>query len=172
MNDLIKRIKYLVVDVDGVLTDGGIYYDATGNELKKFCTKDSAGFHAAKAAGIKIIVLTGRECEANTRRLTEMKVDYLFQGIRDKYSFLKSFMLENNIEKEQIAYIGDDINDFAPMTLVNYVGCPIDSCKEVKSIANYISPIKGGNGAARDVIEHMLDGMGVWEEIIKTTKVA
>ena len=73
----LKEIKYLVIDVDGTMTDAGIYYDEHGNELKKFCTKDAAGFFAAHQAGMEILVLTGRECAATTRRMTEMKVDYL-----------------------------------------------------------------------------------------------
>ncbi len=151
-----RKIGYVVVDVDGTLTDAGVCYDDNGNEIKKFCTGDSAGFHAAQAAGMKIVILTGRECAATKRRLTEMRVDYLFQGVRDKYSFLKQFMHEHDIIKEGIAYIGDDLNDLPPMDLVGYVGCPADSCKEVKAIANYVSSIKGGQGAVRDVIQHYL----------------
>ena len=145
------------------------YYDDNGNEIKKFCTRDSVGFHAAQELGIKILILTGRECLANTKRLTEMKVDYLFQGVRDKYFFLKKFMRDNNIKKKEITYIGDDINDLASMTLVGYVGCPNDSCKEVKKIANYISPVKGGAGSARDVIEHYLEEIGEWDGAVKYT---
>ena len=95
--DEVKTIKYLVIDVDGTLTDSGIYYDETGNELKKFCTKDAAGFFAAQKAGIKIIILTGRECKATKRRMEEMKVDYLYQDIKDKTSFLQEFMKKNNL---------------------------------------------------------------------------
>ena len=104
-----KKVKLLVVDVDGTMTDAGIYYDEHGNELKKFCTKDAAGFFAAHKSGIKIMVLTGRECAATTRRVqTELKVDYLFQNVKDKLSFLKKFMQENEILKEEVGYIGDD----------------------------------------------------------------
>ena len=166
MTDKIDKIQYIVVDVDGTMTDGGIYYDENGNETKKFCTKDAAGYFAAKIIGIKTIVLTGRECAATTRRLTEMKVDYLFQGVKDKLSFLKQFMQENNITKEQIAYIGDDVNDLAPMSLVGYIGCPVDSCKEIIAMADYISNVKGGYGAVRDVIEHVLEERGEWGKAI------
>lgn len=166
MIDNLGKISYIVVDVDGTMTDGGIYYDEYGNETKKFCTKDAAGYHAAKQVGIKILVLTGRECSATTRRLTEMKVDYLIQGVQDKYSYLNQFMQEHNISKEQIAYIGDDVNDIAPMSLVGYIGCPKDSCKEIIAIADYVSKIKGGYGAVRDVIEHVLEERGEWVDAI------
>ena len=162
MTDKVGKIQYFVIDVDGTMTDGGIYYDEFGNETKKFCTKDAAGYFAAKMVGIKTIVLTGRESAATTRRLTEMKVDYLFQGVKEKLSFLKQFMQDNNITKEQIAYIGDDVNDIAPMSLVGYIGCPADSCKEIISMADYVSIKKGGCGAVRDVIEHVLGERDEW----------
>lgn len=101
-----KKIKYLVIDVDGTMTDAGIYYDEHGNELKKFCTKDAAGFFAAKEAGIQVMVLTGRECAATTRRMGEMKVDYLVQNCKDKVSYLAEFMQEHQIMKEEIGYLG------------------------------------------------------------------
>ena len=159
-------IKYLVIDVDGTMTDGGLYYDENGNETKKFCTKDAAGFFAAHQAGIKIMVLTGRECKATTRRMTEMKVEYLCQNVKDKVTYLKNFINEKGIKKEEIGYIGDDLNDLPPMKLCGYVGCPEDSCLEVKNTANYISPIKGGYGAVRDVIEHLLRESNLWDEAV------
>lgn len=159
-------IKYLVIDVDGTMTDAGIYYDENGNELKKFCTRDAAGFFAAHQIGIKIIVLTGRECQATTRRMTEMKVDYLYQNVNDKCYFLKQFMKDNNISKEELGYIGDDLNDFQSMKLAEFIGCPADSCKEIKEIANIVSDFNGGQGAVRDVIEKMLRAMNLWSSTV------
>lgn len=156
------QIKYWVVDVDGTLTDAGIYYDEQGNEMKKFCTKDAAGFFAAHKAGMKIMILTGRECAATSRRMGELKVDYLRQNIKDKYKFLKVFLEENQIAKEQVAYIGDDLNDLHSMSLAGFIGCPKDSCVEIKELADYISPIKGGHGAVRDVIEYVLRERNEW----------
>ena len=161
-------IKFLVIDVDGTMTDGGIYYDEKGNELKKFCTKDAAGFFAAKAAGIKIMILTGRECNATTRRLTELKVDFLYQNIKDKATFLKDFMGEHNIKSEEIGYIGDDLNDLPPMLLCGFRGCPSDSCKEVIANCNYVSKVKGGNGAVRDIIEMYLEDCNLWKKSINS----
>lgn len=157
------NIKYLVIDVDGTMTDGGLYYDENGNETKKFCTKDAAGFFIAHQVGIKIMVLTGRECKATTRRMTEMQVEYLFQNVKDKVNYLKTFMIENNIKREEIGYIGDDLNDLQSMTLCGYVACPKDACFEVKRIANFVSSKKGGYGAVRDVIEHMLRAHNLWD---------
>lgn len=163
MNDW-KKIKYLIIDVDGTMTDAGIYYDEHGNELKKFCTKDAAGFFAAKKTGIRIMVLTGRECAATTRRMTEMKVDYLVQNCKDKVTYLTQFMKDNGISGEEIGYLGDDLNDLPSMKLCGFVGCPQDACIEVKERADYVSNVKGGCGAVRDMIEHMLRERGEWEQ--------
>lgn len=159
-----QAIKYLVIDVDGTMTDAGIYYDENGNELKKFCTKDAAGFFAARHAGIKIMVLTGRECAATTRRMQEMKVDYLVQNCKNKVEYLTQFMADEQITKEEMGYLGDDLNDLPAMRLCGFVGCPEDACIEVKNRADYISSVKGGHGAVRDIIEYMLRDRGVWEK--------
>ena len=156
MNREKKEIKYLVIDVDGTLTDSGIYYDENGNELKKFSTKDAAGFFFANFVGIKIIVLTGRECAATTKRMEELKVERFFQNVKNKAEFLHNYMNMEGIKKEQLGYIGDDLNDLKAMSLAGFVGCPADSCNEVKELADYVSPIKGGHGAVRDIVEHLL----------------
>lgn len=162
----LQQIKYLIIDVDGTMTDAGIYYDEHGNELKKFCTKDAAGFFAAQKAGIKLMVLTGRECQATTRRMQEMKFDYIVQNIKDKEAYVKDFMEQNGISREELGYIGDDLNDLPPMKLCGFVGCPADACEEVKSQADYIAEIKGGYGAVRDVVSAMLKKRGEWEQVI------
>lgn len=164
---LLKKIKLLVIDVDGTMTDAGIYYDEKGNELKKFCTKDAAGFFAAHHVGIEIMVLTGRECYATTRRMTEMKVEYLVQNCKDKVTFLKEFMRENQIEKEEVGYLGDDLNDLNGMKLCGFVGCPKDACDEVKKVADYISSISGGYGAVRDIISYLLIQRNEWDNAVR-----
>lgn len=164
--DELKKIKYLIIDVDGTLTDAGIYYDERGNELKKFCTKDAAGFFAAHQVGMKIMILTGRESAATTRRMTEMKADYLIQNCRDKISYIKKFMQKNSILKDEIGYLGDDLNDLPGMQLCGFIGCPSDACKEVKEKADYVSNICGGHGAVRDIIEFLLQARGEWNDAI------
>ena len=163
---MFEQIKYLVLDVDGTMTDAGIYYDNTGNEIKKFCTRDGIGFMAARRAGIKLIVLTGRESLATTRRMQEMKIDYLYQKVGNKKEFLAGLMAEMNIAKESLGYIGDDINDYSAMSLAAFVGCPKDSCEQVKSIASYISDVCGGAGVVRDVVEYLLKQRGEWDSVI------
>lgn len=162
-----ERIKYLVIDVDGTLTDAGIYYDENGNELKKFCTKDAAGFFAARQTGIRTMILTGRECAATTRRMREMKVDFLIQNCKDKIEYLQDFMVEENISWEEIGYLGDDLNDYAGMKFAGFAGCPADACQEVKEICDYVSTVQGGHGAVRDIISYLLKRNGKWEDAVR-----
>lgn len=159
-------IKYLVIDVDGTMTDSGVYYDGTGNEFKKFSTKDGAGFFAAHAVGMKYMILTGRECEATARRMKEMKADYLIQNCTDKIGFLRSFVAEEKISFEEIGYLGDDLNDYPVMQLAGFAGCPADACEEIKEICDYVSSVKGGYGAVRDIISWLLKQRGEWKSAV------
>ena len=159
-------IKYLILDIDGTLTDGSVYYDDTGNELKKFCTKDGTGIILTRTAGITIIVLTGRECKATTRRMTELGVTELHQGVNDKGQWVQQWMEDNKISKDSVGYIGDDVNDIGPMKLCGFVACPADAIEEVKSIANYVATVNGGAGVVRDVIKHILNEDGRWGEVL------
>lgn len=158
-----QKIKLLVIDIDGTMTDAGIYYDERGNELKRFSAKDAAGFFAAHAVGIEILVLTGRKSSLVERRMDDLKADYVIQGIRDKHTFLQNFIREKNLEKEQIGYIGDDLNDLKAMQLAEFVGCPMDACEEIIEIADYISVFKGGEGAVRDTICYLLKQRNEWQ---------
>ena len=162
-----ENIKLLVIDVDGTMTDSGIYYDESGNELKKFSTRDAAGFFAVGVLDIKTMVLTGRESKATSRRMKELHVDYLYQNVKNKKEFLGNFLRQNNIPWQKVAFIGDDLNDYSVMKMVGLVGCPSDSCQEIKALANYVSVVRGGEGAVRDIVEHWLKSFGVWNEAIK-----
>lgn len=164
---LMSLIKYIVLDVDGTLTDSGIYYDENGNELKKFSTKDAAGIFAARALGIQTIVLTGRECKATMRRMEELGIEHIYQNVKKKDEFLRNYLIQEGIDAEDIGYIGDDINDYASMKLCGFRGCPADSCDEIKQISNYVSNVNGGHGAVRDIIEHYIKSCGKWDELIK-----
>lgn len=162
-----RKIEFVVIDIDGTMTDGSIYYDEKGNEIKKFNTRDAAGFFALKKCGIKIIILTGRKSIAAERRMNELKVDYLFQNVSDKKSFLTRFASEKGINLKHFGYIGDDLNDYAAMKNVGFVACPRDACKEVKAISDYVSNKKGGDGVVRDVAEHILKKVKLWDKIIE-----
>lgn len=162
-----SEIKYFIIDVDGTMTDGSVYYDNNGNEWKKFNTKDGLGLLAIKQVGMKAIILTGRNSQATARRMEELSIQYVFQNVKNKRKFLNDFMKEHHIKKEQVAYIGDDLNDYEAMKLAGFRACPSDACEEVKNFSIYISSQKGGDGAVRDVIGHVLKIMGKWDEWIK-----
>lgn len=150
------KLKLLVVDVDGTLTDAGIYYDESGNEIKKFCTRDAAGFFVTKKLGVKVMILTGRECKATIRRMQELDVDYVFQNIKEKQKFLVDFLAKENINTSEWGFIGDDLNDYSTMKMAGIKACPADSCKEIIALSDYVSSVKGGNGAFRDICENFL----------------
>ncbi|MEY8375964.1 HAD hydrolase family protein [Lachnospiraceae bacterium 56-18] len=161
-------LKYFILDIDGTLTDGGIYYDDTGNQLKKFCTKDGTGIILAHNSNIKLVVLTGRECQATTRRMTELGVKEIHQNVKNKVEWMNTWMSENGIKKEEVGYIGDDVNDLGAMKFCGFVACPADAIEEVKSIADYIAVVDGGHGVVRDVIKYILKKEGLWEVILNT----
>lgn len=167
MNSSPMRVTHVVIDVDGTLTDGNICYDGTGNELKTFCTRDGAGLLAARQAGLKLIILTGRECAAVQRRAADFRVDILRQNVADKRSWLGGFIAENGLAPENLAYVGDDLNDYAAMQLAAFVGCPLDACEEVRAVANFVAPRKGGEGAVRDVLHCLLLLRGQWDEAVR-----
>lgn len=161
-------LKLLVLDVDGTMTDGGIYYDDHGNETKKFAIKDGAALMLAHAAGMQIMICTGRECPAVAKRASELKVDYLFQNVKNKKDFLADFMQQHGLESRNVAYCGDDLNDLAAMSLCGFVACPADACCEVRQRADYICPQKGGEGAVRGTVEKILRTAGCWQQAVHT----
>ena len=160
-------IRLLVLDVDGTMTDGGVYYDATGNETKKFAIKDGAGLVLARTAGIRVMICTGRECEAVRRRAADLEITDVYQNVGKKAAFLRGFMAENHYAREEVAYCGDDLNDLAAMALCGFVACPADAAAEVKARADYICPQRGGEGAVRGAVEKILRGDGRWKDAVK-----
>lgn len=149
-------IRLLVLDVDGTMTDGGVYYDSTGNELKKFAIKDGAGIVLARAAGMQVMICTGRECEAVRRRAQDLHIDYLFQDVHDKAAFLSRFMAEHSLTKQDVAYCGDDLNDLTAMALCGLCGLPGRCCRPVLGAGGFHLPPKGGEGAVRGTVEEIL----------------
>ncbi len=146
----ISEIRLIVLDVDGTLTDGGVYIDNNGIETKKFNIKDGAGIVLAEKAGIDFMILTGRESRCVEHRANELKIRYVFQGISDKLSYLKNFLHEHEILPENVAYMGDDANDLECMQYVGFAACPSDAVEDVKEKCNFVSHLNGGYGAVRE----------------------
>ena len=152
--------KLLVLDVDGTLTDGGVYYDATGNEMKKFAIKDGAGLVLARAAGVQVMICTGRESAAVRRRAADLHLDFVCQNVADKAAFLSGFMAEHHLARAEVAYCGDDWNDLNAMALCGFVACPADAAALVRQRADFICPQPGGTGAVRAAVEELLTREG------------
>lgn len=163
MND----IRLLVLDVDGTLTDGGLYLDSTGNETKKFSVRDGAGLSLARAAGIQVMILTGRESVPVRRRAEELHLDFCVQNCKDKAAYLAGFLKEQGFAKDQVAYVGDDWNDLAAMDLAGFVACPADADELVRRRADFVSPRKGGEGAVRDAVVFLLRRQGRFEVLVE-----
>lgn len=159
-------IKLIILDVDGTLTDGKIYYNDQGEEIKAFNVKDGMGIGQAIKNGINIAIITGRNSKIVERRAKELGIKYIYQGIKNKIECLDEILEELKIKEENVMYIGDDINDIEILNSVKYRACPYDAVEEVKSVCEIISKYKGGEGAVRDIIEVVLKKQGKWRKSI------
>lgn len=154
-----KWIKLFLCDVDGTLTDGGMYYSECGDELKKFNTRDGMGFQLLREAGIKTGIITSENTKIMANRAKKLKVDFLCQGKRDggKLAAAKEIYSQMGITLDEVAYMGDDINCVELLKAVGVKACPADACKEVKAISGiHVMTKKGGEGCVREFINHIL----------------
>ena len=156
-----KKIRYLIMDVDGTLTDGKIYMGSTGEVMKAFNVKDGCGIHDLLIPnGIIPVIITGRESVILKNRCAELGITQLYQGVQDKRIVLERLTTESDVSYSSIAYIGDDINDLGCMSIIKrnggIIGCPADAVEQVISIADFMSIRKGGDGAVREFIEWLL----------------
>ncbi|MCM1291712.1 MAG: HAD-IIIA family hydrolase [Bacteroides sp.] len=146
----------ILTDIDGVWTDGGMYYDQTGNEWKKFNTYDSAGVLFAHALGIPVGIITGESTAIVKRRAEKLKVDYCYLGVKDKLALVRDLAKQLNLSFDQIAYIGDDINDIKLLQNVGFRGVPSSAPEYVRKLANIKLIKKGGEGVFREFVETIL----------------
>lgn len=149
------NIKLILTDIDGVWTDGGMYYDQLGNEWKKFHTYDGAGVTLAHQNGIPVGILTGENTVIVERRAKKLKVDYLFQGVSDKLSIAINLCNQLGITLDNVAYIGDDFADLPLLGAVGFSGAPKNAIPEVKEAVSYVTDYSGGEGAFRDFVNHL-----------------
>ena len=163
-------IKLVLLDVDGTLTDGGIYRGNNGEELKRFNVKDGYAIVNAQKLGIEFGIITGRKSELVEIRVKELKIKYLYQGISEKTVILEEIIKKDSLSKEEIAYMGDDLNDLLIMKQVGLSGTPKDAVDEVIQVADFVSKKNGGSGAVREFIEHILKKDGKWEIFLKNIK--
>lgn len=151
-----KLPKLILTDIDGVWTDGGMYYDGTNIELKKFNTYDSAGVLFAHHFGIPVGILTGENTQIVQRRADKLKVDYCFLGVKDKVAIATDLCFQLGITLEDVAFIGDDLNDMKLLKLVGLAGVPSSAPEYVKTLANVKLKKRGGEGVFREFVEYIL----------------
>ena len=156
-----KLPKLVLTDIDGVWTDGGMFYDNTDNEWKKFNTSDSAGILFLRHLGIEVGIITGETTRIVERRAAKLRISILHQGISDKVSVAKEICEGTGVRLEEVAYIGDDIGDFQLMKLVGISGAPANAPEYIKEVAGIITLKKGGEGAFREFVETILTNNGV-----------
>jgi 3-deoxy-D-manno-octulosonate 8-phosphate phosphatase (KDO 8-P phosphatase) len=150
-------ITLLVLDVDGVMSDGKVTYTSDGAELKSFNIKDGVGIKCIQKAGVQTAIITGRVSPMVARRASELGIHHLIQGREDKLAALKELIASLSIELKNVAYMGDDLPDIEAITSVGIGACPADAAAAVLSQAGWISTLKGGEGCVREFCEYILD---------------
>ena len=170
-----RKIKLLLFDVDGVLTDGKIYLFPVPSEGKQpivveakgFSAHDGAGISLARIGGLKTGLITRRNSETVALRARDLKLEYVYQGIRDKLAAFQEIMSKEGISASQAAFVGDDVIDLPPMQNCGFSIAVANARSEVKRRAHYVTPHAGGEGALRDAIEFILKAQGKWKQAVK-----
>ncbi len=162
-----REIELIVLDVDGVLTDGGLYYGPEGEALKRFNVQDGHGIRLARQAGLAIAILTARTSQIVATRADELGISPVFQGRKDKLQGLEELLDEARVDASRVAYMGDDLNDLGVLDRVRLPACPADACPEVRERAAIIASSAGGHGAVRELIEFILKAQGKWQRIVE-----
>ena len=151
-----KRVKIVLTDVDGVLTDGGMYYTEKGDIMKKFHVRDGMGVTLMKKLDIHTIIITKEKTPMVKQWSRKMKIEKLYDGITQKEKMLKKICEKYNVNSETVAYIGDDINDIKLLEQVGFSICPNDAIKDVKKKCNYVCNAKGGEGVLREIVDMII----------------
>lgn len=167
MIDKLKNIRLLLLDVDGVMTDGSIIYDGNGLETKCFNVRDGHGIKMLQRHGVEVGIITGRTSIVVDIRAKELGIERVYQGALKKLESYNDVKKRTGFEDSQIAYMGDDVIDVPVLRRVGFAAVPLDGLPEVRAIAHYVSSCGGGRGAVREVCDMILKGRGVWNEIVE-----
>ena len=162
----LTRIRFLLTDVDGVLTDGRLYFDHAGNESKVFHVLDGAGLAYWHRAGFKSGFLSGRDCPAVLHRATSLKVDEVHLGKLDKMPVVETIAANHRLKLDEIAYIGDDLLDVPVLRRVGFAVSVPNGRPEVHESAHYVTETPGGQGALREVVEVILKAKKMWDDVV------
>jgi YrbI family 3-deoxy-D-manno-octulosonate 8-phosphate phosphatase len=157
---LLSQIRLFATDVDGVLTDAGMYYAESGDEWKKFNTRDGMGIKLLQRAGIITAIVTQERTKLVARRAEKLTIPELHQGVMDKLTVIREMAARHGFSLKQVAYIGDDVNDLEALKAVGFSASPADGLPDILAAVDYVCQKKGGEGAVREIIEMILDAQG------------
>ncbi len=162
-----KKIKMLLLDVDGVLTDGKVIYNDQGGEAKSFDIKDGHGLKLLMRCNIDVALITGRKSEALLHRAKDLGITMVYQRILDKIKIYDKILLEKGLTDQEVCYVGDDLVDLPPLRRAGFSVAVADGVDEVREAADYVTQKKGGEGAVREVCELILKAQNRWEEVTR-----
>ena len=161
--DRVEKIKGMIFDVDGVLTDGKLLLLENGEWLRTMDIKDSFAISHATESRFPLAIITGSDSQAITNRIASLGVENYYNNVDNKASVIEQFMLQFGFHFSEIMYMGDDIPDLPILKLAGLAVCPQDACQEVKAVSHYITQAKGGNGAVREIIEIVMKSKKMWD---------
>lgn len=162
----LRALKVLAMDIDGVLTDGGITMGPAGEISKRFDAKDGLGVSAAQRLGLTIVFITGRQSAILRMRASELKITEVYDGVKDKGSVLKSVAEKQGVSLEEVGFIGDDLIDLPALNLAGVAFAPGDASPDVCARVDYVAHHNGGHGAVREIVEVILEAKGLWAQVV------
>ena len=165
LEEKLKKIKMLMLDVDGVMTDGMIIMDDEGRQLKNFNVRDGHGLKIIQRYGIEVVILTGRQSEVVNHRAKDLDIKEIYQGALNKKEVFQKILQKHNLTADFVAYMGDDIIDIPVLRQVGFSAAVADAVDVVKKSVDYVTKNKGGHGAVRELCEMILQTQGKWPEI-------
>lgn len=172
IDEKIRKIRVLLLDVDGVLTDGGIILDSKGHEQKRFDIQDGMGVTLARVAGLKVGIITGRVSDVVARRAKELKLDVVYQGSFHKLSDYEEALDTFDVRDEQVCYMGDDVLDLVLLERAGLSAAPANAREEVKAAVDLVTVCSGGRGAVRELIDLILKTQEKWEKAVRKCRKA
>ncbi|PLX86031.1 MAG: phenylphosphate carboxylase subunit delta [Desulfuromonas sp.] len=165
MEARLRKIRLLLLDVDGVMTDGRIVYDGNGVESKAFDVKDGHGLKLLQRAGVRVGIITGRSSEVVALRAAELGIDILYQGAKDKLVPYRQILQDLGLHDEQVAYVGDDLVDLPILNRVGFSATVADGVEELKPLVHHVASRPGGRGAVREICDLLLKSSGQWRAV-------
>ena len=166
-NNKIKKIKMLILDVDGVLTDGRIIWTSSAEEMKFFNVQDGVGIILAHRAGLKVAIISARKSKVTEIRAKELKITDCYQVVENKLIIYKEMIDKYKLADEQVSYIGDDLHDIPVLRRVGFAVATANAQEEVKQVSHYVTEKNGGEGAVREVINMILKAKGLWDKAVE-----